>query len=146
MIRCTACGLTATLDDRYAFVGGRPFKNPAEWYDHQTETTRRDILADPEFALVSRVTLRHGSQDGKHTTRYAGDGVCTLDRTGLTYRGTRDGATVEKHFPLASIYRLLFGAGENFEIYEGKEIWYFQPDEPRSAVMWYVVSGLLKNI
>ena len=125
---------------------GKPFKNPAEWYDHQTEATRRDILADPEFSLVSRVTLRHGSQDGKHTTRRAGEGVCTLDRTGLTYRGTRDGATIEKHFPLAGIYRLLFGAGENFEIYEGKEIWYFQPDEPRSAVMWYVVSGLLKNI
>ena len=145
-LRCTACGFTATLDDRYAFVGGKPFRNPAEWYDHQTEVTRRDILADPEFSLVSRVTLRHGSQDGKHTTRRAGEGVCTLDRTGLTYRGMRDGATVEKHFPLATIYRLLFGAGENFEIYEGKEIWYFQPDEPRSAVMWYVVSGLLKNL
>ena len=145
-LRCTACGLTARLDERYAFRDGAPFKNPAEWYGHQTEVTRRDILADPEFALVSRVTLRHGSQDGKHTTRRAGAGVCTLDRSGLTYRGTRDGAEIEKHFPIASIYRLLFGAGENFEIYEGKEIWYFQPDEPRSAVMWYVVSGLLKNL
>ena len=44
-----------------------------------------------------------------------------------------------------TIYRLLFGAGEDFEIYEGKELWYFVPEEKRSAVAWYIVSGILKE-
>lgn len=78
-------------------------------------------------------------------TRLAGEGVCVLDKTGLTYKGTDDGVEIEKFFPLSQIYRLLFGAGEDFEIYEGKEIWYFQPEERRSCVAWYVVSGLLKG-
>jgi hypothetical protein len=37
----------------------------------------------------------------------------------------------------------LFGAGENFEVYVGKEIYYFVPEERRSAVEWYITSMLL---
>ena len=78
--------------------------------------------------------------------RVAGKGVCTLNRQGLTYKGTRDGEEVEKLFPLSGIYRILFGAGEDFEIYEGKEIFYFCPEELRSCVDYYIVSKLLKEI
>ena len=35
------------------------------------------------------------------------------------------GKEIEKFFPMSQIYRLLFGAGVDFEIYEGKEIWFF---------------------
>jgi hypothetical protein len=91
---------------------------------------------------VSEVELRLPS-DGTGLTRHAGQGVCTLNRDGLTYRGTKDGETVELHFPIGRIYRLLFGAGENFEIYNGTEILYFVPGERRSAADWYMASMLL---
>ena len=68
-----------------------------------------------------------------------------MDRKGLRYVGTEDGNQIEKLFPLDSIYRILFGAGEDFEIYEGKELYYFIPEDKRSAVLWYIVSGLLKE-
>ena len=61
------------------------------------------------------------------------------------YKGTQDGKGIEKFFPLDSIYRILFGAGEDFEIYEGKELYYFVPEEKRSCVAWYIVSELLKE-
>ena len=32
-----------------------------------------------------------------------------------------------------------------FEIYEENEIYYFVPEDKRSSVMWYIVSGLLKE-
>ena len=32
-------------------------------------------------------------------------------------------------YGLQEIYRLLFGAGENFEIYEGNELFYFVPQD-----------------
>jgi hypothetical protein len=76
-------------------------------------------------------------------TRFAGEGVCTLSRDGLKYEGTKDGETVELTFTLERIYRLLFGAGENFEIYNGTEILYFVPNEKRSAVDWYTASKIL---
>jgi hypothetical protein len=40
---------------------------------------------------------------------------------------------------------ILFGAGENFEIYNATEIWYFVPEERRSAVDWYMASMILRD-
>ena len=87
--------------------------------------------------------LRLPSEDGKSLTRHGGEGICTLTREGLTYAGTKDGEPYEVSFTLKRIYRLLFGAGENFEIYNGSEILYFVPEERRSAVDWYLTSMIL---
>ena len=92
--------------------------------------------------MFSRVELRLPG-DGKGLTRHGGEGECTLNREGLTYRGTKDGETVNLHFDIQKVYRLLFGAGENFEIYNGTEILYFVPEEKRSAVDWYMASMIL---
>jgi hypothetical protein len=78
--------------------------------------------------------------------RSAGRGICTLDREGLIYRGTVDGAETELTFPIGDIYRLLFGAGEDFEVYVGETIHYFIPDERRSCVEWYMASAILYDL
>jgi hypothetical protein len=141
---CGVCGAQTTIDERYAFEKGAPFENLEKWYAWQTQEMAKELAQNPDFKLESKVELRHSSVDGKSFTRHVGEGVCTLDRTGLRYVGTRDGKQEEKFFPIEQIYRLLFGAGEDFEIYEGKEIWYFVPENRRSAVAWYIASGLLK--
>ncbi len=143
-LTCSQCGEKASVNDRYAFVDNKPFENFAQWYDWQNAELEKEIAANPDFVLEAEVELRHAGT-GKGLTRSAGRGVCHLNKEGLTYRGTEDGKEIEKHFPLSQIYRLLFGAGEDFEIYEGKEIWYFVPKERRSCVIWYVASGLLKK-
>ena len=144
-LTCEKCGMQATLDDRYAFVDDAPFENFAKWYAWQCAELKKSIVGNPDYSLESKVELRHSSKDGKNLTRAAGEGVCTLNRTGLKYVGTRDGEQVEKFFPMSQIYRLLFGAGEDFEIYEGKEIWYFRPEDRRSCVIWYIASGILEE-
>ena len=145
-IFCEKCGEKWSIDDRYAFVDKKPFENFTDWYAWQVEETKKEIINSEDYRLESKVELRHGSKDGKSFTRHAGEGVCTLTKEGLRYCGSEDGQEIEKFFPLSQIYRLLFGAGENFEIYEGKEIWYFRPEEKRSCVTWYVVSALLKEL
>ena len=80
---------------------------------------------------------------GKGLTRFGGKGECSLTREGLTYKGSKDGEEVELKFSIEKVYRLLFGAGENFEIYNGTEILYFVPTERRSAVDWYMTSMIL---
>ena len=144
-LTCEKCGLTAEIDERYGFKDSIPFENHLEWFRWQKERFTERIKSDPEFALTSHVVLKHSSLDGKTSLREVGDGVCTLDRSGLTYTGTADGEQIVKHFPLNDIYRLLFGAGEDFEIYEGKEIYFFVPDEKRSCIDWYMASDILKN-
>ncbi|MBE5738947.1 MAG: hypothetical protein E7354_04395 [Clostridiales bacterium] len=142
-IACEHCDLSVDMDNRYA-LHGVEFKNIAEWYDWQCDVFRKE-LKKKKFALESEVELRHLSENGKRCTRYAGKGVCTLDREGLKYVGTQDGTKIEKFFPLENIHRILFGAGEDFEIYDGKELYYFVPENKRSSVAWYIVSGLLKE-
>ena len=143
---CEKCGKLATLNDRYGFVEQTPFPDFVAWYHYGEEEMRRAIVSDESFVLRARVTLKHASYDGKKMLRVAGEGECVLDRTGLTYRGSEDGKTVEKHFPSDRIYRLLFGAGEDFEIYEGKDIYYFVPEEKRCCVDFYIASRLFKEI
>ena len=46
---------------------------------------------------------------------------------------------------MKQIYRLLFGAGEDFELYVGNEIYYFVPEDRRSAVEWYAASIMLSD-
>lgn len=140
---CTACSLETRIDDRYAFPEDFRFKNFKEWYHFQTKKYKEMLDNDPDFRLISKVTLKHASRDGKSLLRTAGEGRCTLDRTGLLYEGTEDGEVITKHFSIENIYRLLFGAGENFEVYEGKEIWYFAPEIPQSAVDFYIFSKLI---
>lgn len=141
-IFCQHCGELTALDDRYGFGEGFPFQNLAQWYDWQKGLLEKEISENPDYLLSSPVELRLPGT-GKGLTRYSGQGVCTLNRQGLTYTGTRDGETVTLHFPLQKVYRLLFGAGINFEIYDGSQIHFFVPEEKRAAVEWYMASMIL---
>ena len=141
---CQKCGYLTSVDTRYGFTGDFRFANFAQWYDWQKSLLEKEILENDAYALTSKVELRLPGT-GKGMTRHGGSGVCTLSREGLVYTGTKDGAEVELRFSIARVYRLLFGAGENFEIYDGAEILYFVPEEKRSAVEWYMASMLLHD-
>jgi len=145
-LTCTNCSLHVRMNDRYGFGNGAPYANLQEWYRWQTAELEREITDDPDYALTSQVVLHHSSENGKRCLRVAGNGTCTLNREGLTYRGTEDGTEIEKHFPINKLYRVLFGAGEDFEVYEGKQIWYFVPEEKRSCVDYYAASAVLKKL
>lgn len=143
-IVCDECGLKVAVDDRYQ-LHGVEFKNIAEWYDWQVDEIRKEIQNNDEYCLESKVELRHLSKDGKSCTRHSGYGICRFTRDGLRYIGTQDGHEIDKIFGIDSIYRVLFGAGEDFEIYENNELYYFVPENKKSAVIWYIVSILLKE-
>ena len=142
---CTACGAEAELDERYSFKGKKPFADLRGWYDWQYSELEREIQENPDYVLESKVLLKHSSKDGKRCLREAGEGVCRLNRDGLTYEGTDDGEEVSVHFNGNQVYRLLFGVNEDFEIYSGKEIYYFVPEDKRQCVKWYLCSTALKD-
>lgn len=139
---CENCGYLTSVDDRYGFTGNFRFENFAQWYDWQKAQLEKEIVENGAYTLSSPVELRLPG-NGNGLTRHGGEGVCTLSREGLVYTGTKDSKEVTLHFSLQKIYRLLFGAGENFEIYDGTEILYFVPRERRSAADWYMASMIL---
>lgn len=142
---CENCNTATLLDDRYCFDDGVRFSNPCDWYEWQNAELKQEITSNPQYQLRSKVELKLPSLDGKKLLRSAGFGECVLDRSGLTYIGTIDDQETVKKFDMNTIHRILFGAGEDFEIYEGKQLYYFVPEEKRSAVKWYVASGILKE-
>lgn len=142
-VLCSHCGKLTTMDDRYGFQPDFRFRNFAQWYDWQTEQLRNQIDREPDFTMESEVELRLPSSDGKSFTRSAGHGVCTLDRSGLTYRGTCKGESCTLFYPLHKIYRLLFSANGFFQLYQGTDVQYFIPKLPHASVDWYVASMLL---
>jgi len=111
---CEYCGYLTSLNNRYEFSKDFRFANLAQWYDWQMALLEKEITENDGYALTSRVELRLPGS-GRGLTRHGGYGVCTLNREGLTFAGTKDGESVELHFSIRRIYRLLFGAGENFE-------------------------------
>ncbi len=141
-LTCKRCGMHTALDDRYGFTPGFRFENFGQWYDWQKEQLEAQIANDEAFTLTSQVELRLPGT-GSTLTRSAGRGTCTLSREGLRYVGTRDGEPYDVSFSIRQAYRLLFGAGENFEIYNGSEILYFVPTIKQSAVDWYLASMIL---
>lgn len=143
-ILCEHCGCLTSMNDRYVFDEGFRFENLAQWYDWQKLLLEKEIDDNQDYALSSEVELRLRG-NGKELTRHSGFGVCTLNRDGLTYTGTKDGENVELHYSMQQIYRLLFGAGVNFELYDGGEILFFVPKEKRSAVEWYMASMILRD-
>ena len=143
-VSCECCGHLTKINDRYGFDKDFHFEDLTKWYDWQNQLLEKEILENKDYTLSSEVELRLRGE-GKALTRNSGFGVCSLNREGLTYKGTKDGENVEIHFPMQKIYRLLFGAGVNFEIYDGTEIFFFVPKEKRSAVEWYMASIILKD-
>ena len=143
-VYCEHCGYLTSLNDRYGFDEAFQFDDPGQWYDWQLGLLEKEITENKDYVLSSPVELRLPG-NGKGLTRHGGEGVCTLDREGLTYTGTKDGETVKLHFSIGKIYRLLFGAGENFEVYDGTQIHYFVPQDKRTAVDWYIASKILHD-
>jgi hypothetical protein len=143
---CSSCGMKATLDDRYSFVNAEPFENFADWYEWQKEEIFRSFSEDEGYALTSLVELKFPSTDGKSFLYSAGHGVATLTREGLTYVGTIDGEQTSLSFAKKDIYRLLFGAGESFEIYVGQKIHFFLPKNGQTAVDWYIASEVIAKL
>lgn len=139
---CSSCGKSFTMDDRYRFTSGR-FQNLQEWYHWQLDELRREIEFDADWQLSDDVTLYHSSLDGKKQLREVGKGRCVLDRDGLVYTGTDGGVEIVKTFPTSRLFKVLFGAGADFEVYEGTEIWYFVPTDKRTCVKWYMASAIL---
>lgn len=146
-VYCERCDLSLTLNDRYEFEENQYFKTFAEWYKFQWDKIASDIsdasAKNVDYCIKSKVELKLPSFDGSTMLRHGGNGVCVLNKDGLTYTGTKDGSEFEIQFPLSKVYRLLFGAGEDFEVYYGSELYYFVPEEKRSCVEWYITSKLL---
>lgn len=98
-LKCSACGNGMTMKDTYEMV---PLDEncviPATqtaWFLKQREVIREEVKNE-DYALVEKVKLGTLPKDrllkDQKTSEIVGEGTITLNRRGLSYEGTRDGA------------------------------------------------------
>lgn len=103
-IFCTACGNGATLTDTYELV---PFddgcvipETQTAWFNMEREVIKQEI-SDESFELSEEVELGmlpdYELLKNQKTSEIVGKGRLTLNREGLTYKGTRNGEPFEFH-------------------------------------------------
>lgn len=109
-IVCTACGNGARVNEYYDLL---PLDGdcvipttPRVWFDRERENAAWAVRK-PEFRLEEPVELgmlpRYKYLTQEATSEIVGEGTLTLDRTGLCYRGTCRGETVELRQSIAHL-------------------------------------------
>lgn len=141
-IKCQKCGNGGTLDDKYNLV---PFpdstlpKNLRVWYDNQRRAVRKQVL-QPNFCLEEHVKIGtmpdYGYIPDKKIGEIVGDGILHLDKTGLSFKGTRNGKSWQTFVKWELIDTLCFPVDASFfYTYASGEFLYFVPDT-LSCVKW----------
>lgn len=102
-IFCKACGNGATLKDTYelvAFDGSVIPETQTEWFNMQREIIKEQVK-DENYRLEEKVKLgmlpEYSLLKKEDTSNIVGEGNIILDRTGLTYDGTKDGEAFTFH-------------------------------------------------
>ncbi len=103
-IFCTACGNGATLSDTYELI---PFNDTCvipetqtAWFNAQRAVIRREVEQE-DFAMEEQVELGilpdYELLKNQATSQIVGSGTLRLDRSGLSYQGTKNGEVFSFH-------------------------------------------------
>ena len=127
-IRCKSCGNSATLKDTYEMI---PFddecvipETQTEWFNMEREMVRNAVSA-ADFELTEDVELgmlpKYKMLKNQATSEIVGEGKITLNRTGLTYTGTKDGEAFSFHIDIKSLptYGMCTDVSRFYTFYKG---------------------------
>ncbi len=131
---CTACGNGMTLQSTYDMV---PFdgtcvipETQTEWFNLQRAVIREEVQAE-DFALIERVKIgmlpNYGYLKNQATSELVGEGELRLDKTGLTYTGTKDGAPWTFHIDSKNLptYGMCTDLSRFYTFFEGAFVEFF---------------------
>lgn len=135
-VSCTACGNGATITDTYEMI---PFddscvipETQTKWFALQREAIKEEVK-DENFVLTERVKLgmlpKKGMLKKQATSNIVGEGTLILNRTGLTYEGTRDGQPFTFHIESKNLptYGMCTDISRFYTFYKG-EFMEFYPE------------------
>lgn len=135
-ITCQACGNGATITDTYEML---PLdetcvipETQTKWFNLQREAIREEV-ENPQFELVEKVKLgtlpKKGMLKKQATSNIVGEGNLILNKSGLTYEGTRDGEPFSFHIESKNLptYGMCTDISRFYTFYKG-EFMEFYPE------------------
>lgn len=143
-IKCLKCGNGGTLDSRYnlvPFEGSVLPENLRVWFDDQRRAVRKEVLQS-DFCMQEHVKIgtmpKYGYIPNKAIGYIVGEGTLRLDKSGLSFEGTRDGKPFSVFVSGNLVDTLLFPVDASFfYTYASGEFLYFVPDT-LSCTKWHL--------
>jgi len=142
-IVCKECGNGATVNEYYDLI---PLddtciipETPRVWFDMERKAAA-EAVKDPDFTLTEKVQLGmippYEYLKNQATSEIVGEGILTLDKTGITYRGSRRGEEVELHMPIAQLptYGMCTDVSRFYTFFDGEFCEFFP--EGRTVGKW----------
>lgn len=142
-IKCLECGNGGTIDNRYnlvPFEGSVLPKNLRVWYDDERRAVRSEVQKEG-FFMEEHVKIgtmqKYGYIPNKEIGYLFGEGTLRLDKTGVHFKGTREGNDYEFHLSGNAIDTICFPVDASFfYTYANQgEFLYFVPDTS-SCLKW----------
>ena len=133
-IYCAECGNGATLTNTYELV---PFdetcvipETQTAWFNLQREVIKEEVQ-DENFVLSANVQLgmlpKYGKLKNQATSTIVGEGKLSLDRSGLTYMGTKDGEAFTFHINSKNLptYGMCTDVSRFYTFYQGEFVEFY---------------------
>ncbi len=133
-LRCTDCGNGMTLTDTYEMI---PFdgnsvipETQTAWFNAQREVIKAEV-ADENFRLAEHVKLGmlpdYELLKNQATSEVVGEGELVLDRTGLTYTGTKNGEDFTFHIESKNLptYGMCTDLSRFYTFYQGEFVEFY---------------------
>lgn len=137
-IRCSVCGNGAKIDETYTMT---PFNDqcviPAtqtDWFNSIRESIKQEVRQEG-YSFSAEVELgelpKYDMLKGSDTSVKCGSGLLTVDKTGLTYDGTRNGEKFCFHIPSVNLptYGMCTDLSRFYTFYQG-QFMEFYPKTP----------------
>lgn len=152
-LRCKCCGSGVKLDEYYDMTplteDSAVPQTPSYWFDMERAWVKKQV-ADPNYRLSEHVKLGILPPDrllkNQKTSEIAGEGILTLTREGLSYKGTKNGKDYEFLLPTAEVPT--FGMCTDvsrFYTFVNGEFTEFYPDGD-SAELWMMAAEEMHRV
>ncbi|MBO5926003.1 MAG: 1-acyl-sn-glycerol-3-phosphate acyltransferase, partial [Clostridia bacterium] len=149
-IYCTNCGNGATLTETYEML---PFdkscvipETQTQWFNKQREVIKEEVKAE-NYSICEKVKLgkldKYKKLKDQKTSEIVGEGVVIIDKTGLTYQGTKNGEEYNFHISLADLptYGMCTDVSRFYTFYKGEFV-EFYPENPVTEKIFLVTEEL----
>jgi len=133
-IYCAECGNGATLTNTYELVSFDETcvipETQTAWFNLQREVIKEEVQ-DENFVLSANVQLgmlpKYGKLKNQATSTIVGEGKLSLDRSGLTYMGTKDGEAFTFHIDSKNLptYGMCTDVSRFYTFYQGEFVEFY---------------------
>jgi len=143
---CTECGNGTEMDEYYdfkPFEGSTVPETPSKWCDMERMDIIKKIREDENYSFSVRVRLGKLPENKpcktSDTSVPCGEGVVTIDHSGLHFDGTKDGAPFAFTRTYDTLTTILSALDfKYFDLYHGTDYYDFFPVEGEEGKVGYI--------